>query len=124
MELNKLLEARRVLLSHVDDKVSGTLAYKIIKFAKSSDNEEEFYLSKLNALIAEYSEKDGEGNPVRVDGGNIKIKSDKIQECENAVSQLGETEVEVPSIMFTVDDLSELKLSAREAYALDGFIED
>lgn len=124
MELSKLLEARRVLLSHVNDKVSGTLAYKIMKFLKSSDGEEEFYSSKLNALVAEYSEKDEEGNPVRVEGGNIKIKSDKIQECENAVSSLGKTEVEVPSIVLTVANLSELSLSVRDAYALDGFIED
>lgn len=123
MKLSKLLDARCVLSSHAEDKVSGTLAYKIMKILKSSDSEEEFYCTRVKALIDEYAEKDDKGNPV-VNDSKVKIKEDKISECEMAISQLRETEVIVPQIFLTASDLGELQLSAKEAFALESFIDN
>lgn len=122
MELNELLQARKILANHVNDKVCATLAYKLMKFLKSSDNEEEFYLTKIRELIDKYGEKDGEGKPVHADNGNIKIEQSKVEECENEIENLGKTDVAEPTIKFNLLELSELKLSAKEMYALDNFV--
>jgi hypothetical protein len=122
MELNEILEARKTLANHVNDKVCAALAYKIMKFLKSSDNEEEFYLTKMQEFINEYAEKDTDGNPVRAEGGSIKVSQEKIKECEKAIKDLGETNATEPAIKFNLSELAELKLSAKEMYALDGFI--
>lgn len=122
MELNELLQARKILANHINDKVCATLAYKMMKFLKSSDNEEEFYLTKIRELIDKYGEKDGEGKPVYADNGNIKIEQSKVKECENEIENLGKTDVAEPTIKFNLLELSELKLSAKEMYALDNFV--
>ena len=122
MELNELLQARKILANHVNDKVCATLAYKLMKFLKSSDNEEEFYLTKIRELIDKYGEKDSDGKPVYADNGNIKIKQSKVKECENEIENLGKTDVAEPTIKFNLLELSELKLSAKEMYALDNFV--
>lgn len=121
MELKKLMEARDVLISYFEKKLGGTLAYKIMKFLKGSEDEENFYTSKLKELLDEYSEKDTDGNFVTQDN-NVKIREDKIQECKEAINALGNTEVTAPSILFELDEIAELQLSAKEAYALDDFI--
>lgn len=121
MELNELLQARKILANHVNDKVCATLAYKMMKFLKSSDNEEEFYLKKIQEFIAEYAERDADGKPI-TDGSNVKILQDKAEDCRKAIDDLGETDVAEPIIKFNLNELSELKLSAKEMYVLDGFI--
>lgn len=121
MELNELLQARKILANHINDKVCATLAYKMMKFLKSSDNEEEFYLKKIQEFIAEYAERDTDGKPI-TDGSNVKILQDKAEDCRKAIDDLGETDVAEPIIKFNLNELSELKLSAKEMYVLDGFI--
>lgn len=121
MELNELLQARKILANHINDKVCATLAYKMMKFLKSSDNEEEFYLKKIQEFIAEYAERDADGKPI-VDGSNVKILQDKAEDCRKAIDDLGKTDVAEPIIKFNLNELSELKLSAKEMYVLDGFI--
>lgn len=122
MELNILLKARNILIEHQDDKVSATLAYKIMKFVKTSDNEEEFYRTKLQEIIGEYGEKNEDGKPAFDEMGNVKVISDKIQECREAIDKLEMTDVTAPTVEFKVDELSELKLSARDMLILDSFI--
>ena len=46
----------------------------------------------------------------------------KVKECENEIENLGETDVAEPTIKFNLLELSELKLSAKEMYALDNFV--
>lgn len=121
MELNELLQARKILTNHINDKVCATLAYKMMKFLKSSDNEEEFYLKKIQEFIAEYAERDADGKPI-ADGSNVKILQDKAEDCRKAIDDLGKTDVAEPIIKFNLNELSELKLSAKEMYVLDGFI--
>lgn len=121
MELNEILQARRTLAAHINDKVDATLAYKIMKFLKVSDNEEEFYLTRIQGLIKDYAEKDADGNPI-VDGSNVKVAHDKTKECEKAMKELGKTNVSEPAIKFNLSELSELKLSVKEMFFLDNFI--
>ena len=122
MELNKILQARNTLALHINDKVNATLAYKMMKFLKTSDNEEEFYHTKLQGFIGEYAEKDANGNPVRTERGDIRIIQGKVKECEKEIENLAKTDVTEPTIKFNLDELSELKLSAKEMYNLDSFI--
>lgn len=122
MELNKILQARNTLALHINDKVNATLAYKMMKFLKTSENEEEFYHTKLQGFISEYAEKDANGNPVRTESGDIRIIQGKVKECEKEIENLAKTDVTEPTIKFNLDELSELKLSAKEMYNLDSFI--
>lgn len=54
MKLNKLLQVRRVLSEHANEPIPTMLAYKILKFMKSSDTEGAFYDAKLQEIIEQY----------------------------------------------------------------------
>ena len=122
MELTKLLQIRNVLLAHINDKVSASLAYRIMKYLKSTDQEEDFYLKRTQELADEFGEKDADGKPVRNTDGGINIQHDKIEECKNLISELNKTNVDVPATKFALAELSELKLSVKEMYILDDLI--
>lgn len=122
MELNILLQARNIFMGHQNDKMSAMLAYKIMKFIKGSDNEEEFYRTKLNDIIQEYGEKNEDGKPAFDENGNVKIANGKIKECQEAIDVLEKTDVEKPAIEFRIEELAELRLSPKDIFVLDSFI--
>lgn len=122
MELRNLMRARGVFLSHANDKVFAKVAYKMVKFIKASEDEEAFYNTKFKDLIETYAERDSNGKCITDKNGNIKIDPKKIQECREAVDELERTDVEAPQITFTPDELSGLKLSMSEMFALDEII--
>lgn len=122
MKLSNLIRARNVLLSHANDKVFGKVAYKMVKFIKASEDEDAFYNTKIKELIETYAERDENGKCIADKSGNIKIDPSRIQECKDAADALESTDVEVPNIKFTPDELSGLRLSMSEVFALDEFI--
>ena len=54
----------------------------------------------------------------------IKIIPDNIDDAQNAMNELNAINIDVPRIKFTLDELSEIKLSVHDIAALDGFIEE
>lgn len=114
MKLKEILQARRVLSEHVDDKICAPLAYKIMKILKSSDDDEMFYMDKLQQIVDKYGE--------HCEDGNILIPQSNAQKCKIAIAELEEIEVESPTIKFSLEELSGLTLSAKDMYILDSFI--
>lgn len=123
MKLNKLLQARKVLGKHANEPIPTLLAYKILKFMKASDTEGAFYDDKLKDIIMKYGERDESGNLVNSNAG-VNIARDKIEECENEIKELDETDVEKPQITFTIQELTPINFSVSELYSLDELIEE
>ncbi len=119
MKLDKLMDARRTISSHSNEAISVSLAYKLMKFMKASDEEGAFYTQKCKEIIAKYEDKE---TNAKENDGNIRNKKDKIQDFQNEMSQLENTEVEVPTIRFSLFELNELKLTVAEVFSLDELI--
>ncbi len=122
MKLNKLIGIRNILVAHANDRVYAKVAYKMMKFIKASEDEDAFYNTKLKELIETHGEKDAMGKFAKDKIGNIKIKADSIDECREAIRLLEETDVDCPNIHFCIEELSELRLSMSEMYAIDEII--
>lgn len=123
MIIVNLIKAKEVLEPLLQQKVSPKLSYKIMKFVSKIEVEETFYNSKLKEIINKYGLKDSNDEFVTSDGG-IKIIDGLQEECKSALIELDSTEVENPNIKFTLDELSEIKLSAIDMFALDAFIDE
>lgn len=121
MKLNKLLQVRRVLSEHANEPIPTMLAYKILKFMKASDTEGAFYDAKLQEIIEKFGKKDENGN-ITYANGRVSVNSENIDECQKAIRELGETEIEAPTITFTVRELTPINFSVSELYSLDEFI--
>ena len=47
MKLKKIMEARKTIMQLADKQISVSLAYKFMKFIKSSDDEDDFYNNNI-----------------------------------------------------------------------------
>ena len=121
MKLDKLLQMRKVLSDHANEPIPTMLAYKILKFMKASDTESAFYDQKLKKIIERYGQRDSEGR-IESSNGRITIASDCIEDCKKAMEELGETEVEIPNIAFSIQELTPIKFSVSELFALNEII--
>lgn len=124
MNIITLLNAAKALNQISETKISSRLAYKIMKFYKSVEIEEEFYNKKRMEIVEMYAQKDDNGQPVVDNNGIIQIIENKIVDANLAMMELNNTEVSIPDIKFALSELEELKLSVKDMYALDAFIEE
>ncbi len=121
MKLNKLLQIRKVLSEHANEPIPTLLACKILKFMKATDTEGAFYDQKLKEIIEKYGAKDEQGNAVYSDG-KVNIANESIVECQQAMDELGNTEVEIPNITFSIQELTPIIFTVAELFSLDEII--
>jgi len=83
-------------------------AYKINKIKKAVEKESEFYQEKFQEIVDQYARKDENGEVVfSEDGNQIMIKEGMVEECNKALEDLQELEVEIDNYGLTLDDLGE-----------------
>lgn len=99
-------------------------AYKINKIRKAIEKEGEFYSSKFQEIVNTYAKKDDNGDIVfSEDGEQIIIQDGKIEECNQALSELQKLEVEIDNYNLTIEDLGEnLECTPDELDALMPFL--
>lgn len=84
------------------------VAYKLNKIKQAVDKESDFYSEKFQEIINNYAKKDEEGNLVfSEDGEQIMIQDGKIEECNKALEDLQNLEVEIDNYNLTIDDFGE-----------------
>jgi len=123
MKINKLITAKESILPLCQERVSPRLAYKMMKFLSALEVEEAFYDAKMKEIIEAYGERNDKGEFV-FSGDGVKIARDKIDECNAALSELLNTDVDAPQIVFTLDELNELRMSVKDVRAISDFIQE
>ena len=100
-------------------------AYKLNKIKKAVEKEGEFYTEKFQEIVDTYAKKDDDGNLIySEDGTQIMIKDGMIDECNKALADLQELEVEVENYNLTLEDLGEdITCTPEELEALMPFME-
>lgn len=100
-------------------------AYKLNKIRKAVEKEGEFYTEKFQEIINKYAKKDESGALIFSDDeSQIMIKDDMINECNDALTNLQELEVEIDNCNLTIDDLGEnLQCTPDELAVLMPFME-
>lgn len=121
MKLGNLIQARKTLMAYTDEKLSAKLAYKMMKFVKSTSDDVAFYDEKIKEIIMKYAEKDDNGEIIN-DNGNIKLVKGTANDCQKEINAVVDVDIDKPQVGFFLSELNELKLSATEMFALDEFI--
>ena len=100
-------------------------AYKLNKIKKAIEKESEFYQEKFQEIVDTYARKDDDGNLVfSEDGNQIMIKDGMIEECNKALEDLQELEVQVENYGLTLEDLGDdVECTPEELEALMPFME-
>ena len=83
-------------------------AYKLNKIKKAIEKESEFYTEKFQEIVEKYAKQDDNGNLIYSDDGSqIMIKDGMIEECNQALEDLQNLEVEIDNYGLTLEDLGD-----------------
>ena len=83
-------------------------AYKLNKIRKAVEKESEFYLEKFQEIVNTYAKTDENGQVVfSDDGSQIMIKDGMVEECNKALEDLQNLEVEIENYDLSIKDLGE-----------------
>lgn len=115
IELYKAMNYKSLYESVKSKKMPFKTSYNFRKLAESSDKANEFYNAELTKLIEEYGEKDENGEYVLSDDKTaIQIQPERLQECQVRMNELSITEVDMPDVSFTFEELDGLEFSPDE----------
>lgn len=123
MKLSSIENLYTILKSFQEKEMPIKLSYKFSKIFDSIESDYQFFFSQLRKILDKYAEKDEEGNFIQKDG-HIPLKKETFDLAEKALNDLYETEITLPKITFTLDELEELNIKPFELKALLPFIEE
>ena len=106
--MEQIIDFRNNINFFADASLPLKGAYKINKIRKDVDKEAEFYSEKFQEILDKYSKKDENGNMVfSEEGDQIMISDGMVDECNEALTNLQNLEVEINNYNLTIDDLGE-----------------
>ena len=100
-------------------------AYKLNKIKKAVEKENEFYVEKFQEIVDKYAKHDENGNLVYSEDGNqIMIKDGMVEECNQALEDLQNLEIQIENYGLTFNDLGEdVKCTPEQLEALMPFMD-
>lgn len=105
-------------------KLPFKTAYKIVLFTQEVQKHVDFYQETFRNLLAEYGQKDEQGNLVPTgDGQGILLIEETMSEAYTKLGELRDLEVELPDSKFSVDDFDGIEISPEEMMIIMPFIE-
>lgn len=122
IKLSEILNFQNFYSKIKDKKLSIKTAYKFTKIFHVMDEEIKFYQTKLKEICETYGEKNEDNSFIFTEDGGIKIKEDKVTECQREIQALSNFTVEIPDFVFTIEELGDLELSVDDLYPVLKFI--
>ena len=122
--MEQIIDFRNNIGFFADSSLTLKGAYKINKIRKDVEKEAEFYSEKFQEILDKYSKKDENGNMVfSEEGDQIMINDGMVDECNEALTNLQNLEVEINNYNLTIDDLGEdMQCTPDELEALMPFM--
>lgn len=123
--MSQVLNLRQNIGFFLSQKLPLPVAYKLNKINNAASKEADFYQEKFNEIVEKYAKKDEEGNIVfSEDGEQIMIKDDLIAECNDALEELMDLEVEIDNLGLTIDAFGDnIECTATEIDAIVPFLD-
>lgn len=119
---NRITELYGLLKEKGELHFSISTQYKLLKIKKILDEEIEIYNEQIMSLNA-FFERDNEGNFIQNQNG-FKIKEEFLEECQKKINELNNSQISLPDIYFSLDELEPLSLTLNELELLEPFIKD
>lgn len=123
MKLSTIENLYITLKSFQEKEMPIKLSYKFSKIFDSIESDYQFFFTQLRKILDKYAEKDENGNFIQ-NGEHIPLRKETLDLAEKALNDLYETEITLPKITFTLDELEGLDIKPYELRALLPFIEE
>lgn len=105
MTIQEALNFVNVYSELSSSKIPFKLAFKLHKINKEAQLAVDFYREKLEGIIEEYGERDGEGKIKTTESGNISLKQETVEECREKIDELLNVEWDTEDFSFTDEEI-------------------
>lgn len=122
--LNDILNSSETFREISTKSVPVKTAFRIARLIRELDKENVTFDESRRKIIEKYAERDENGGMKQTDEGNVILQQDKINECNNEMLDLLNTEIEINVDKLHVDDLGDIELTPAQTLSLEAFIEE
>lgn len=121
--INEILNVTPVLRELAVKPFKGAMTFKIARLIRELDKETALFEESRSKLADKYGVRNENGELDVSEEGTIKLQDDKISECNEELTNLLLTEVEINADALPASAFDEIEISPIQAIALESFIE-
>ena len=124
MKMYEFLELKGLYNTISEVKMPLRTTYKFTRLMRYAEEEIAFYQKKFQEIIEEFCEKENGEYKISEDGQSIAIIPEKLEECNQRITELRNLEVPIENIKFTIDELEKIDISISNLNCIMSLIEE
>jgi hypothetical protein len=121
--INEILNVTPVLRELAVKPFKGAMTFKIARLIRELDKETALFEESRTKLAEKYGVRNESGELEVSEEGTIKLQEDRINECNEELTNLLLTDVEINADVLPASAFDEIEISPIQAIALESFIE-
>lgn len=122
LTLKEIFNAVPFLREISNKEFPSSTAFKIARLIRELDKEIELFEIERTKIIYKNCEKDNNGNPVLLEGGNIKLLEHKIEEATTELNTLFKNQVEINAEKIPILAFNSIELTPEQAINLEAIV--
>lgn len=122
MKITDILNVAPTLQEMINKKFPGATSFKIARLMRELDKEIQLFDKQRTEIAQEYGEKDASGQLVLTEEGNVKIIESKIEECNDKLESIINTEIEINADKLSYSAIESADFTPAQALALEPII--
>jgi hypothetical protein len=121
--VNDLLNTVPVLRELVNKPFKGSVAFKLARLIREFDRENSLFEEARTNLALKYCERDENGEPIILENGAIKLQEDKIDECNEEISNLLSAQLEIVAEKIPAFAFDDIEMTPSQILAIETIID-
>lgn len=121
--INELLNVIPVLRELSTKSFKGATTFKIARLMRELDKETTLFEESRQKLAEKYGVRKEDGSLDVMEDGTIKIREDKIQECNEEMMNLLSTKIEINADKIAVEAFDDIEISPFQAITIEVLID-
>lgn len=122
--LNEVLNSIGAFRSLSEQKIPAKAAFQIARLIRELDKENKTFDESRVKALQEYGERDENDEIKTTPEGNVILKPDKIEEYNNKIQELLDTQIQINAEKISLSLLENAEVSPIEILNLEPFIEE
>lgn len=119
--INEILNVIPILQELINKPFKGNITFKIARLIRELEKENFLFEESRLKLANKYGMKNQKGE-LNISEGVIKLQEDKIEECNEELTNLLLTEVEINAEPLPIEVFNDIEISPMQAVTLEKFI--
>ena len=122
--VNDLLNAIPVLRELINKPFKGATAFKLARLMRELDKETTLFEESRQKLAEKFGERNKDGNLVLDKNGNVQLKPEKFEECNEEMISLLNTALEINAEKIPISAFDDIEITPTQAIIIGSIICD